>query len=991
MAIQKQNLPLPFAVGLDLKTDPLQLAATSMLALSNIVYNKDKQLAKRNGFSKLTDLPEGMNATTLTTHDGNLVAIGTSLQEYSTSSNLWINKGAFTPVALSVKPLYRSSLGQTAVDSAVAPNGLTCTVFRDSDTVYKYIISTGNVVSLPVTASQARVFVLGRFFIITYLVTITATPHLQYIAIPLIAIDSPLPAADLSAQVFSTTTGYDGYVANNTLYIAWNGSDLGGALRLSYLDSNLTQHVTTTFPGEVGDKISVTADVTAGTPVIWVSYYTTSTTTVSALAVNQILVPILPPTVVDAAAGTVPHITSVASNNTLVVFYEIATNYAHIAHPTNYIQWAAVSQSGTVGPLQVLTREAGLASKAFQLDTNYVLVAYPGAFQPTYFLMTYLGTVVAKLAYSNGGGYPTTQVLSGVSIAGNVASVGYLFKDTLTPVNRTQGVAAVNGIYSQTGPNLASFDLSSPNLSVAEIGGSLHIAGGFLWQYDGAQLVENGFHLWPEDIAITTSGAGGALSAQQYFYQVTYEWTDAAGNLHRSAPSVPYGIVTVGATSSNTLYIPTLRLTAKSSVRIVIYRWSQAQQTYYQVTSITSPLLNNPNAFEVSYVDTLADSAILGNQILYTTGGVIENIGPPACTKLCLYRSRLWLLDAEDTNLLWYSKQVIENTPVEMSDLFTEFVAPTTGVQGSTGPVTALSAMDDKLVVFKTNNLYYVTGNGPDNTGANNDLSDAIFITAVVGCSNQNSIVFIPQGLMFESDKGRWLLGRDLSTSYIGAPVEDFNGAVTTSATSIPGTNQTRMTLSNNLTLMYDYYFGRWGTFNSPPALSSTLYQGMHTYLDKYGRVLQESEGTYLDVANPVLISFTTSWFNLAGLQGFQRIYSFYLLGQYLTPHKLNVQVAYDYNSSPQQSITISPDNFAPAYGSGSAYGQDSPYGSLSLEQWRVFTSQQKCQAFQVTLQEMFDPSFDTTAGQGLTLSGLNLVLGIKKTYVPISAANSVG
>ena len=35
---------------------------------------------------------------------------------------------------------------------------------------------------------------------------------------------------------------------------------------------------------------------------------------------------------------------------------------------------------------------------------------------------------------------------------------------------------------------------------------------------------------------------------------------------------------------------------------------------------------------------------------------------------------------------------------------------------------------------------------------------------------------------------------------------------------------------------------------------------------------------------------------HLAGLQGYQRAYFFYLLGTYFTPHKLGLSISYDYN-----------------------------------------------------------------------------------------------
>jgi hypothetical protein len=642
----------------------------------------------------------------------------------------------------------------------------------------------------------------------------------------------------------------------------------------------------------------------------------------------------------------------------------------------------------------------GLASKAFIFSdgTIYIIATYGETNQPTYFLIDSIGNVYMRLAYANGGGYEASEVLPTVSLINGSYLFPYLIADLLATVNKGTNLPAgtpSNGIYTQTGINLATFSINTSGQYHSEIAGALHLTGGQLWEYDGVRPVEFGFQVWPENQSVTTSTTGGMIGAGTYYYQFTYEWTDAAGNLQRSAPSIPITITTTGTTSSNTLYVPTLRLTYKiapNPVRIVGYRWSVAQQVYYQFTSITAPVVNNPAVDLVTIVDTLSDAAILGQTLLYTTGGVVEDIAPPASIDTALFNNRLFLIDAEDRNLLWFSKQVIESVPVEMSDLLTLYIAPTSGAQGSTGPMTAISAMDDKLIIFKKDAIYYINGSGPDNTGANSTFSDPIFITSAVGCDNPSSIVLMPNGLMFQSDKGIWQLGRDLSTSYIGAPVEEFNDDTVMSAQAIPGTNQVRFVLSDQTTLMYDYFFNQWGTFNNIYAISSTLYQGLDTYLNKFGGVYQETPGTYLDGSNPVLMSFTTAWINIAGLQGYERFYFGNLLGTYYSPFILNMGLAYDYNSSAQQNIQIKPDNYVANWGGEAQWGSGGPWGGPgNVFSARMFPEKQKCQSFQVSMQEVYDPSFGVPAGQGLTLSGLLLMVGVKRGNRTQSAAKSFG
>lgn len=1018
MPSQKQSININFAQGLDTKTDPFQVTVGKFLELKNSIFTKGGLLSKRNGYQGLASLPN-TSYEYVTTFNGNLTAIGTSLAAYSQGSETWVNTGAIQPMDVSVLPIVRSNTNQTQCDSVVASNNLVCTVYADfngSTTTLKYVITdytTDQVIIPPtiivpsagVVINTARVFLLGRHFVIVFGALIAGVNHLQYIAVSTTNPSIAVAATNISSQYTPTTNlSFDGIVNNNFLYLAWNGNDGGGAIRMTKLDFVLTQYSTIIAPGSATTSalvISLAVDTSFPTPNIWV-FYAKSGGNSYAFAVNQDLTTVLTTTLVDS--NTYFNVACVAANGVLTTYGEKAGAYSYdAAIPTNLIVKNSMTTAGVAGTPSNLVRSVGLASKAFTIaNIPYFLAVYGSLFQPTYFLINALtGGVIAKIAYSNGNanlsgsaafirtGLPSAMVASD----GITVNISYLFKDLIEAVNKSQGLANAAGIYSQSGVNLVSMSLNNKDIVTSEIGKNLNISGGIMWAYDGSVPVEQNFNLWPDYIEVTTATGSGGLIAQQYFYQVIYEWTDAQGNIFRSAPSIPVGIVTTTGSSTNTIFIPTLRITYKTAnpVKIVIYRWSAAQQKYFQVTSVSSPLLNNPSVDSVQFVDSQADSAILGNSLIYTNGGVVENIGPPPVSTLTLYKSRLFLVDAEDRNLLWFSKQVIESTPVELNDLFTLFVAPTVSAQGNTGPITALSAMDDKLIIFKKDAIYYITGDGPDNTGINNNFSEPIFITSTVGCANQNSIVFMPNGLMFQSDKGIWLLGRDLNTTYIGAPVEKYNSDLVESALVIPGTNQVRFTLNSGITLMYDYYYQQWATFAGVPSISSTLYQNLHTFINSFGQVLQETPGLYLDGNNPVLLSFTTSWINLAGLQGYQRAYWFYLLGTYLSPIKLNLSIAYDYNEAPIQNTLFTPNNFGPTYGSVSPYGQAQYGGPGKILQERIFLKKERCQSFQITLDEIYDPSFGVAAGAGLTLSGLNLVVALKRGWIPISSAQSTG
>ena len=1014
--LQKQSVNVNFAQGLDTKTDPYQVPIGKFLSLQNSIFDKAGRLTKRNGYKALTPLPD-VNSSFLTTFQGNLTALGMEVQAYSQPTNTWVTKGNLQPLELSTLPLVRSNTNQIQADSVIAPNGLICTAFTDAvpvsgslTTEFKYQIAdsvTGQNIIPPTllvnadpTYGTPRVFLLGNYFIIVYTTLVSATDHLVYIAIstynPTI-VTAPQDIANSYAP--STHLSFDGVVTGNKLFIAYHTNTGGTAVKATYITSALGAPVTgTTFAGFTADLFCMSVDsAIAGNPRIYISFYDSGSQNGYTWIVDQNINTVLGPTLFTSGVAIV-NMTSVARNQVATIFYEVTNAYGYDSSiPTNYIQYRNITQGAVVGPVSTLARSVGLASKAFlYAGAPYMLAIYYSLFQPTYFLLNQFGQVISKLAYSNAGNYLTFG-LPNITVLNSIMHTNYIVKDLIQAVNKTQGLVNAAGIYAQTGVNLANFEFSPVSITSAEIGGTLNISGGILSSYDGFEPVEQGFFLWPDNVEATITGSGGNISQQQYFYQFTYEWADNQGNIYRSAPSIPLSVnVTTGAGSATvTLHVPTLRLTYKilNPVKIVGYRWSTAQQNYYEFTSILLPSLNNPTVDYIDITDTSSDASILGNALIYTTGGVLEDIAPPATNLVTLFNNRLWMVDAEDTNLLWYSKQVIEATPVEMSDLLTLFVAPTTGSQGSTGPITAISPMDDKLIIYKTNALGYINGIGPDNTGANNQYSDFILINSVVGCTNQQSIVFTPAGLMFQSSKGIWLLGRDLSTSYIGAPVEVLTtGAIVESAVNIPNTNQVRFTLDSGITLMYDYYYGQWGTFTNVPATSSTLYQNLHTYMNSFGQVFQESPGIYLDNTSPVLMSFTSNWMNLAGLQGFERFYQMYLLGTYLSPFKLNVQLAYNYDSSIQQYTMVSPITPGSNWGGEQLWGSGQQFGGPSnVFEARVFPQIQKCESFQITINEIFDRSLGLSPGAGLTLSGMDLVIGMKRGFRTSSASRNFG
>lgn len=1001
MSLQKQAIIVSFNQGVDTLTDPYQLPVGKFESLENSVFVQAQgygRLNKRSGFGVLANLPDSTTQFLTTFNDG-LIAVGKNLNAYAEGPSLWSGGLPYTSIALSTLPLSNSAASQLHIDTAISPSGLVLSSYADNVPVlsqvppgpYGYNVydknSGAQILSFtqitPATGTLSfpfapKSFFFGNHFVVVFGTTTgTTTGLLSYAAINASTLNTVATSTLISNTYFpmntSSNSSFDGIVASNSLFLSWNKANNAGLATMS-IGSGLAQSAVVDISSSSASIVSVTGDITQSPPTIWTSAYVIGTNTGQVVATNFSLTPLFSAT--SFTSSVVANLASYAQNGIMTSLQENVFNYnfSSSTSASNYVNTFNVNQSGGLTPKRTLIRSVGLASKGFIVNsTGYVLTTYASQYQSTYFLVGSTGQTVAKLAYGNGAGY-VSGTLPSVRVIGSTASFGYTYKTTITPVNKVTNASSTTqtaGVLSSIGTALADLEFGSDDLVSIEAPDCLLLNGGYLWNYDGQTLAENGFHLWPEPTAITFTASGGAMQSQTYFYQVLYEWKDAKGNINRSSPSIPIPITTTslgssGATGKVTIIAPTLRVTGKtnasnSPVFIKAYRWSQTQQVYYFSASAT----NNLTSDNVQIIDNNTDAQILGNEILYTNGGVVENIAPPSVGAMTLWDSRAWVIDSEDPDTLWYSKPIIENVPIEMSDLFTYFVSPTTTGIGATGPCRCIFPLDDKLIVFKSNSLFYINGSGPDITGAGSQYTQTpIFITGGVGCTNQKSILMTPNGLLFQSDdKGMWQLGRDLSVQYIGKDVEFFNSCVVKSAVSVPGTNEVRFTLaSSSQTLVYDYFVGQWDQFTGIPGSSSTVFNGKHTYLNG-SQVFQETPGVYLDGSTATVIKFTTGWFNLAGLQGYARAYDLYLLGKFSSPHSISLGIAYDYNPEVVQTVNFSSLN---TVGSGSA-----------VEQWEINFQKQQCESFRLT----FTETASGTAGAGVFLSGMNIVAGLKKQY----------
>jgi hypothetical protein len=527
------------------------------------------------------------------------------------------------------------------------------------------------------------------------------------------------------------------------------------------------------------------------------------------------------------------------------------------------------------------------------------------------------------------------------------------------------------------GVNKITLEFNTTSFDNETLGDNLHIAGGVLLGYDGVSATELGFHVFPEDVsAAVNTGTGSFPGAGQYAYRVIYEWVDGKGQIHRSAPSILETATLAAGTDEITLTIPTLRLTQKTGdradVKIVIYRSDvDLVEVLYRLTDFD----NDVTADEIVYVDDNDDAtALTSREILYTTGGELENIAPPSSKVVHKHKNRLFVAGLEDGNAVEYSKENIFGEGVAFSDVLTFRTDPLGG------DITAFSTLDDKLVIFKRDRIFTLAGDGPLPSGAQNDYAQPQLVSGDVGTVMPQSVIIMPLGVMFQSDKGIMLLSRSLEVVAIGNPVDAYKSNMVTSAVLVEDDYEVRFTTLNGPALVYNYNFNQWSTFSNYAAISAIRGPAGYMHLKENGTVNQELSDLYEDNGSKIKMSIETSWFSFAGVQGYQRIYWISILGDFLSHHFTKIQLAYDFENvySETRYYDTRTGQSQTTFGTG-IFGAESPFGGQgsSVYQYRQKPRRQKCESMKVRMEDIDTQS--TTGGASFALTHMAFTMGVKE------------
>lgn len=1031
MALQKQVIPVPFN-GLQTKIDPKMAPLGTFAQIDNMIMTRFPELVKRDGLEiiGLNSTPTNINASYNYLNEVGVIT-NNALYSYSPSVDQYQLKGLTASPVVSSKTIIANTYTQTIPDGSVTVNGQLGTVWEDSRggvrlsikdvTTDTFLVSD---FSLSTTGVKPKVVAVDKMLYFFWIEPSTTSLMLKaYVTVS----GTFLNNQTISTKVATVQT-YDVLRCFSNILITIAETNISPDVLFAYFWDVKKQEIGSTInglpaptsllfsnSGNAPTALSLTSDPSG-------LYFTCTVFNDSKEVWTRAYFSFL-----DPAGPELQVTTSTTDAGWAIASCIDADQNTYIFYSTfgsihNSFQ-AKVNNNYTSTPTIEYNRpfilQMGVATTSFFYSGNaYVVLGYDSALQNTYFGVRDDGATFGRMFSQLAGGNPKkANSLSGFELLPSQANT------YITPLLKTTKiVSSANSFNSTTSVFTEQVFFTPQTIDNRVLGKYLNIAGGYLKQYDGSPTVfEQGFHIYPEKPTAVAS-TGGSIANGTYSYVAVWEWVDNQGQLQRSEPSVPVNIVTTGSNQTVTLTVRTLPITNKETrfgntrtpVVLAVYRTLSLGTSYFRVNQLnTEYVFNDSTVQTLTYVDTKSDTQISSNSLLYTTGGVFQNIAIPATNLMTVGKNRVIVAGTDtEPNRVFYSKEKEEGIGLEFSDELSIIV------DSLGGNITALATMDDKILVFKKSLIFYIAASSLLDKVGNGSAPVPILISADTGCNAPQSVVLTGAGVMFESQKGIYVVDRQLGVNYIGQAIDKITtqnpNFRITSAINLPDQNQVYFTDVNNQVLVYDTFFQQWYThsFSFSP-VSSTLLDDTW-YVSSASEAYRAVKGRAYDGPGLSIQSkIQTNWISLSNIEGFGRIYTILLLGDNAQlDHRLRVNLYYDFEEFPRESLSIIPSSLLgdgygvdsvyggfPYGGTGVPYGEDGVYGAINSTyggapfggtgapyggyfdgtyQFVIRPRQQKCTSIRI---EIFDEFPDGNKTQSFKFSGISIVAGMKYGY----------
>jgi len=1027
MALDFQVSQYPFRSGLAEGIEPHQVNPGTLTTAENVVWKKSGRLEKRFGTTQLAATIIGGSSIglckRLLTRGSELCLLdGTSLYSYSASAASWKNAGKVPEVGATWKPLASPMGGVYSSDSFVSGDYLV-TAWVLGDPTYEG--TTGGALWMQVTSVASGTVYMPP--------TQIAAGPLYGVRVIVIGTDVTLFAAGNASanltiyQVTLTTFSYVGLASLRTDRVAtnvqnWDAAPITGTsefmiaygnatgLRLERFDAAYTTVANATL-ATAGAISRVSISATDGESV-YVGYHDVAAAEFRLMVAD-------PATMVQV--GTELTLLGTADPISIGVCRYDATQcvvaYTDLTGTGRLLYSSRVTDaSALVANTTRKTPGTSLVGTPFVLGSrHYAVVSNYPVLGATAFLFT--GNTLALLEMD------TTAVTGGAVTHPFVANLDNLIGGANgydAPLPNAQALSATAVVFAapviDSPPTLASGWRTALRRVELAIGTSLpvdmwrpvgdaletYMAGGVLSSYDGASVFDYGFARAPNMLGVAATTPGGSMAAGNYLYGTNLEYRGAAGRVYRSGVGTIVDPVTTGVTAYCTIQSNEFHVGNKSklgterySTQTVLYRSTVGGTSLHRLT--VDPFTSNPVPYTAEYfsiVDDQGDSLIShastlsARPLVYTAGGILEDYQPPSCVTMCLHADRLWVL-AGDELTWWYSKAFQDDTGVapgfspQFRIVFSE-------------PQVAMASMDDKAVFFSESGVKYMLGVGPAPNGQNSDFQNPTTIQSDVGCTSARSVVTTPDGVMFLSARGLYLLSRGMELVWIGRPVRDTLASypVVTSATLVAKHNQVRFTCTDaaatvGVTIVYDYVEKQWSTYKhwvegvyGGPIADACMWNGAWTFASATGLVYTESASSYLDAGSLyVPMTIETAWISgppnamsaSSGPLKFQSVRQFGINGTSHTDHDLSVSIGFDSETTYAQVATFLAETPTTVVG--------------DLEECTVtIGTRRKCGSIRFKVQDATPTTGTVGTGRGPSFDMMALEVGNKRGLVAAPA-----
>jgi hypothetical protein len=550
--------------------------------------------------------------------------------------------------------------------------------------------------------------------------------------------------------------------------------------------------------------------------------------------------------------------------------------------------------------------------------------------------------------------------------------------------------SVLSGTSTRLGLRAIEFSFQGDRGSGVMLGENYYFAGGVPSCFDGQLVTELGFlHAMPGALGLASAnGAGAMTSTGVYTYYVVYQYLTAKGNIVRSAASI--GTITLGATDNQvTVTMNNCSCTTRQDgddgynppIGIQIYRNTNGGSTFYQLLADVAVPASDPTIYSQTYLDQASDASIstlssFPAPVFPSSGGQLEAYCPPAFQKFVVYSSRLWGI-GDDRRQLWYSSVLggdsrSSTDKVRFNDNWILYAKDI---------ITGLEVLDDALYVFTKSQILRIRGNGPNDSGMNNDFSNFDIVASDVGCTEPRSVLATHQGIFFQSVAGIYLLMRGGEPMYVGQSVEDALATYPTikAVSLVAAHNEIRFSCSTSetgstgVTLVYNYNFKAWTIFDRydtdqasatiPTVSAAVLLDGTYYWSTKFGVVYKESTTSYLDDGQWVTLTIASAWARGSGIQGWARFRQVNLLAEEKDKHDIAISVGFDGSTAYDETHTYT--------------AMDRVTWSTPLLMAKYQIGHQKAATIRVKVNEAPPTGFAATTGQGPLLIGLQLEVGV--------------